>query len=177
MQQFDEAVDTDPVDLIARFYPCQNYPRADALAIRLLAQDLAAAATKFNLSQTAIVDFCVLESGFCPTGHDLFRVAQEMREAEIRRVESKKNQYAEWEKQYGKPEKPPSVAVCLGNGREWKEIRATADRKRKTLLDAVRAQYPDKNPAALSWAKIYRVWESCGERLNGDQRRMMEAGE
>jgi hypothetical protein len=91
-------------DLCAQaFSRCSNWP--DVLGQVGLAQGLGVAAARYGLRPEEIVGKCREVSAFCPTDHDIFRIAIELAEERGRRTRGA--QY------WNRPEK---CAVCHDSG-------------------------------------------------------------
>src|SRR5580704_8484617 len=86
------------------FSRCSNWPTDRAGQIGL-AQGLKQASDRYKISQEDIIAKCREDSSFCPTDHELLRVGADIFRVREAAAEAKRNQYAEWEKQYGKPKR------------------------------------------------------------------------
>ncbi len=95
----------DPLDLVGTFSRSSNFPKTKE-GIQFLAQGLFKASKASGVAMADLVDRCAELSGFCPTDHDLLRVAEEMR---IERVEEKR------------PKAPLGCEVCQGSG--WQSFQ------------------------------------------------------
>ena len=74
----------DPDELCREaFSRCSNWPQDRAGQLGL-AQGLKRAADRHRINQAALVRRCAELSAFCPTDHDLMRVAEEMAEDKAR---------------------------------------------------------------------------------------------
>jgi hypothetical protein len=102
MEQNDEVT---PMELVAAFARCSNYPR-DSEGILMLAQGLKRASTASGVAMEAIVRRCTESSVFCPTDFDLFKVAEELK------VESA-------------PKAPMGCELCKGSG--WQSFQKHVD--------------------------------------------------
>ena len=71
----DDEETQDPMELIAAFSRCQNWP-ADDFGRISLAQGLRRASERTGVPMLRIVEECGETSRFCPTDADLFTVAQ-----------------------------------------------------------------------------------------------------
>ena len=123
-----------PEELVASFSRSSNYPK-DANGIQCLVDGLVKAGETFNIPLKDIVERCLEISTFCPTDYDLLAVADNLRYERQRAAEAKRNQTAEWEKQYGKPEPfsgweaeaakimPAAAKYKAREAELWKELR------------------------------------------------------
>ena len=71
----DERDERPPIDLIAVFERCVNYPR-DRAGVQALAQGLAKASQITGISAAKIVERCCEESSRCPTDAELLQTAR-----------------------------------------------------------------------------------------------------
>ncbi len=106
-------------ELVARFSRCERYPE-DKQGINFLADGLERASESAGVSMLEIVEACAAISRFCPTDAELLTVARNIRDEHRREEESKRDQKAEWEKQYGKPEPFRFDAGSSAKGFDWK---------------------------------------------------------
>ena len=93
------------------------------------------------------------------------------RAIEVEQHEKQVRQYAEWERQYGKPKPFEQAGKCTCCGRDWSEIIKASDARKKALWDGLRAHfklakgkwppYRDMAPVArkLGYADIADAWE------------------
>lgn len=105
-----------PIDLIATFQRCANYPR-DYAGVIALAQGLRKASDRYEILMQAIVDRCAETSQFCPTDAELLNAALSMRDTLDRALQdaNDKKEKSEWERKHGKPI-PWTAELCLRCG-------------------------------------------------------------
>ena len=96
-----------PEELVVAFSRCQNYPR-DPEGVLFLAQGLRRVSDSEGVPMQAIVDRCLMTSGFCPTDWDFVNIAKDIKH------DSKRTEAVE---QTG-PRKCP-LGICDGSG--WRE--------------------------------------------------------
>jgi hypothetical protein len=154
-----------PVELVAAFSRCVNFPR-DLETIQIFAQELKSAANATGVSMEKIVAKCREVSDRAPEYSDMVNVGREIaddqtREQRIR--EASKSQRAEWEKQYGPPQKMEvdwDLAAIKERDRiMWAKIRGHLSGHCKDS-----AQRFDFSKA--SWAEVYRAKRELGYALN-----------
>ena len=160
----------DPLELVTRFLRCGNFPK-DRTGIQLLAQGLVKAAQLTGVSMAEITERCANESEFCPTDHDLITVGQEIRADQLREAESKRNQTAEWEREYGRPQTYDWRAEAAKIMPQTKEYWAK-DRKMLALMKSKLGGRPFAKVSYPEWFRL-QVWaqEQVGLPVTPEQRR------
>ena len=144
-----QATEPAPIDLIARFGTCSNYPRNDPYVVQLLTISLASAARQFDVKPSAIVQRCVEVSSFCPTEHDFLSIAHDLREDRRRKEEP--DITAQWKAKYGSPQPFDWMKI------DTDHVKRVRDRE-SALLSAIKAKYPGE----LSWAAMAAAARELG---------------
>lgn len=153
-----EKSEVSPLDLIERFSRCQNYPRT-VEGIQFLAQGLVHAQQTTGIEMEVIVGHCATISQYCPTDHELLNVARSIRDERLREAESRRDQTAEWERQYG-PAKPydwrSEAASIMPAAREyWRKDKQRIELMRK------KAREGGFNLRKLSYPQWFALQVKC----------------
>jgi len=152
-----------PASLVLAFERCANYPR-DAEGVIVLIDGLRNASIRAGIEMSKIVNRCVQSSEWCPTDHDLFTVAAELRAEERQERESKRNRWEEWRIETG----PPREFDWKIPG--WDQVERHNDRQRKLWSDLRRklnvtdGKWPSWSELAvaarqLGYAEYADAWE------------------
>ena len=159
----DEPEAATPEDLCRQaFSRCSNWPE-DRLGQIGLAQGLYRASGRFRITQEDLITRCRELSAFCPTDADLMRVAGEMFNARQAALAAKRNQNAEWERQYGKPHAfEGSRGKCSCCGRDWEEIMKTASDRRTEMWAKLRVHFEPKRGQWPSYRDMAPVVRDLG---------------
>src|ERR1017187_130178 len=105
----NEKLEIDPLDLIGVFARSSNFPKTKE-AVQFLAQGLSKASKASGVEMSDIVDRCAELSGFCPTDHDMLKVAEEIR---VQRAQA------------SRPKAPLGCTQCQGSG--WQSFQRHVD--------------------------------------------------
>lgn len=145
------------LDLVARHLSrTKNYPR-EAAGVEGLADALLKASVRTQVPMRTIVERCAETSSWCPTDRDLLTVACDIRDQDRARTEGSKSQYAQWEREYGKPQPFPM------------QLPAKRVRRNDALWAALRKQFPAGWPdwrtlaaaaRKLGYEDYARAWEN-----------------
>jgi len=155
-----------PVELIAQFSRCINFPR-DTEGIQIFAQELKQAAEATKVPMESIVSKCREVADRAPEYRDMLAIGQEIADEEQRKQAAARDQRKEWERQYGKPQKF-DVEWTLADG-------AKAHESRRQMNKAIweRLGKPKDGLVHVSWHAYFTVMAELGYPMTGAQKQYL----
>jgi hypothetical protein len=153
-----------PVELVANFSRCINYPR-DKAGIQIFAQELSRASSVTGVPMESIVLKCREVADVAPEYADMVQIGREIAADQSRKDEASRSQRREWESQYGKPEPFKADWTMEDVKKSREQDRLMWARIKTRLADRFKGGNKQFDFSKATWGQVYRAKRELGYPL------------